>query len=135
MLSAAPPSSTFAAHQQKQYHIRGWFDLLTDVLVGPGDSPQVDKKKPEYALICAKCHSHNGLVPEGGVRECSRFSVFFERGEVFGGSVGGCVGGASSTCEQRPWMRVHVGDACACGYCYLHGVRLGSSAVAVTVRV
>lgn len=106
--SAAPPPSAFrvTTHQPQQYRIRGWFDLLVDVLVGPGDAPQVDnKKKPKHALVCAKCYSHNGLVPDGGVRECSRFIVFFGRGEVF--FEGGAVLGA------RP-LRVSRGRGCAC---------------------
>ncbi|KAJ7356510.1 hypothetical protein DFH08DRAFT_849256 [Mycena albidolilacea] len=47
-----------------QPHRRGWFDAFADVLVGPDDTPQIDKEKQKFALICAKCFSHNGLVPE-----------------------------------------------------------------------
>ncbi|KAJ7274578.1 hypothetical protein B0H12DRAFT_1089277 [Mycena haematopus] len=44
---------------------RGWFDALADVLVGPDDTPQIEKEKQKFALICQKCFAHNGLVPEG----------------------------------------------------------------------
>ncbi|KAF8209550.1 hypothetical protein K438DRAFT_233984 [Mycena galopus ATCC 62051] len=118
MLSAAPSPSASAAHRQQQYHRRGWFDLLADLLVGSGDSPQTDKKKPRRALVCAKCASYNGLMPEGGVRECSRFIVFL-------GFLGkwGCVG-------ARP-LRVSRGRRCGA---YRPARGLGSSAVGVTAR-
>ncbi|KAJ7508809.1 hypothetical protein B0H11DRAFT_1962692 [Mycena galericulata] len=40
---------------------RKWFDALADVLVGPEDTAP---EKQKFALICEKCFSHNGLVPE-----------------------------------------------------------------------
>ncbi|KAJ6513452.1 hypothetical protein C8R45DRAFT_963712 [Mycena sanguinolenta] len=44
---------------------RSWFDALADVLVGPDDTLQIEKEKQKFALICEKCFTHNGLVPEG----------------------------------------------------------------------
>ncbi|KAJ6537510.1 hypothetical protein DFH09DRAFT_1177921 [Mycena vulgaris] len=40
---------------------RTWFDGLADLLVGAEDASPASQK---YALICAKCFAHNGLVPE-----------------------------------------------------------------------
>ncbi|KAF7360098.1 hypothetical protein MVEN_00738200 [Mycena venus] len=66
---ASPPPPP---QQPQQPRGRGWFDALADVLVGPDDSPQIDKEKQKFALICEKCFAHNGLVPEsvwGDARE------------------------------------------------------------------
>ncbi|KAJ6584568.1 hypothetical protein B0H19DRAFT_877664, partial [Mycena capillaripes] len=68
MLQAPPPPQPSAPPTPQR---RGWFDLVADVLVGPDDSSlsAADKarqaEKQKYALICAKCFTHNGLVLEG----------------------------------------------------------------------
>jgi len=45
---------------------RRWFDKVADALLGVDDaSPAVlDPARSRYALICAKCSSHNGLALE-----------------------------------------------------------------------
>jgi hypothetical protein len=50
-----PPPQPQAPAQRK------WYDALADVLVGAEDSGPASQK---YALICEKCFTHNGLVPE-----------------------------------------------------------------------
>ncbi|CAK5276942.1 unnamed protein product [Mycena citricolor] len=47
---------------QQQQEPRRWFDSVADVLLGP--ETERDDAKQKYALICEKCFTHNGLVPE-----------------------------------------------------------------------
>ncbi len=38
-----------------------WYDKVADVLLGDEDA---NTPTSRYALICEKCHAHNGLVKE-----------------------------------------------------------------------
>ena len=38
-----------------------WYDKVADVLLGDEDASTSTSR---YALICEKCHAHNGLVKE-----------------------------------------------------------------------
>ncbi|KAF8334826.1 hypothetical protein F5887DRAFT_1237987 [Amanita rubescens] len=49
-----PPPSPFMPRKQ-------WYDKVADVLLGDEDS---NTPTSRYALICEKCHAHNGLVKE-----------------------------------------------------------------------
>ncbi|KAA1475031.1 hypothetical protein DENSPDRAFT_841744 [Dentipellis sp. KUC8613] len=40
-----------------------WYDKLADALLG-ADEPSVNAAASQYALICEKCFTHNGLVKE-----------------------------------------------------------------------
>lgn len=54
-------------------HTRSIMDKVADALLGV--SPEETNPYNKYALICAKCFSHNGLCPKDEfefVRECSR---------------------------------------------------------------
>lgn len=42
---------------QAAMHSVGWFDRLVDTIIG-------DDRGSRYALICPRCHAHNGLVRE-----------------------------------------------------------------------
>ncbi|KAJ7283141.1 hypothetical protein C8J57DRAFT_1291352 [Mycena rebaudengoi] len=55
LAAPAPPPQPQVPAQRK------WYDALADVLVGAEDSGPASQK---YALICEKCFTHNGLVPE-----------------------------------------------------------------------
>ncbi|KAJ6447805.1 hypothetical protein C8R47DRAFT_1172417 [Mycena vitilis] len=72
-----PHSSSAASHPQAHPSQppppsrRGWFDVLADVLVGPDDAAlsaaetQAREEKQRWALVCAGCFAHCGLVGEG----------------------------------------------------------------------
>src|ERR1700733_549445 len=69
-----PHVATPPAQPQRQ-----WFDKVADVLLGVDDaSPAVlDPARSRYALICARCSSHNGLVLESLWKDTRSHLFFF----------------------------------------------------------
>jgi hypothetical protein len=67
---AGAPRVSEAAAAAIGPHQRGWVDRFADAILGDNEQSPAQK----YALICAKCHAHNGLVlrEELGVTRASR---------------------------------------------------------------
>lgn len=60
---AAPqvPTAFIPPAVQEELHNPRWYDRLLDVIVGEDEN----RLQNRYALICNKCHMHNGLAPPG----------------------------------------------------------------------
>lgn len=78
---APPPQPAPSGPRQKQ-----WYDRLADALLGEDDSV-TSSPKNQYALICAKCFKHNGLVRENmweSARESTLMDLILKETDLSG---------------------------------------------------